>query len=499
MKDFDRACSELPESRRAEQKKQSLPIVNEHFSATSNAESGDSGQALGSDGDTIVALASGSAPGAIAVIRISGPNCWKKISHLFTPTNPTNPNARMTNLRSMICPDTKQVIDELITVFFLGPNSFTGEDSLELYCHGGPFIIQKILSVVRSCGIRSAFPGEFTKRALLNGKIDLIEAEGIKALVEAQTEQQWKSGRQLFSGRLSLHIEKLRSSLIEAMAWLEAMIDFPDEGDTQSVHLDHVQERVRIVSQDIRTLLSSFQSGQIAAHGLSVVLAGAPNAGKSSLFNALLGKNRAIVSSIAGTTRDYIEERCLVEGRLIRLIDVAGLRDSTDEIEAEGIKLSKELIKSADIVILLLPASDSKDSHNEILEKFRYINGDGFIPVVTKIDLGVPDWMPKRQLGVTCKTANGLDDFKQLLAQTVDLHMNRLGEDVFLTTQRQKDCLVLAKAGIEKFFIDLNDKKGHELLAFELQEVSRSLAAVIGSLSNEDILDKVFSDFCIGK
>ncbi len=447
------------------------------------------------DEHPIVALASGSGPGAVGVIRLSGSQCWDVIKPCFG--GKPAPTERLASLRIFRDPKTSEIIDDLVIIYFKGPRSFTGQDTVELFCHGGPFIIQRILGVLHSQGARPAVAGEFTKRALLNGKLDLTAAEGIKDLVEAQSRQQWLAGRQLYSGKLKLQIETLRKELIGAMAYLEAMIDFPDEGDTQHVGLGQVRSRLKDVSSKLGALISTFQSGRVASRGLMVAFAGAPNAGKSTLLNTLLEKQRAIVSPVAGTTRDYIEEACLIDGRLVRLVDTAGLRDTNDLVEREGVELSRKIMSEADVVISL-NATDSSDHEREELAKITSSVSCPVLRVQTKADQGTPAWATG-MIQISCETGVGLAGLRETLARLVDEHTGSLEEKPFLTSQRQQSALAMAMTSLERFASQDKSGAGHEMLAFELQEASRALSAVIGDVSHEDILDKVFSEFCIGK
>jgi len=420
------------------------------------------------------------------------------VAQCLSPTPTRVPDEKKLLLRSFRNPRTGEILDELMIAWFKGPRSFTGEDTVELYCHGGSFIISQILSVLFDQGVAPAKPGEFTKRALLNGKLDMTAAEGIKTLVEAQSHQQWLAGRQLYSGKLRSQIEILRTQLIEAMAWLVAAVNFPDEGDTQHVQLTHVTERVSKVEAQIKTLIGTFRSGKIANDGLMVAFAGAPNAGKSTLLNKLLGHNRAIVSDQPGTTRDYIEEKYLINGRLVRLVDMAGIRASTDQVEAAGIQLSKDLIQQADVVIALFAANSSDDERQQVLDALQDLEGKPILKILTKADLSRPAWA-SGMLAVSSHNDQGLDDFKNELQQIVDKHVGKISEHPFITSVRQQNCLLAAEQSLSLFWSAKAAHAGHELLAFELQATARALSEVIGDLSNEDILDKVFSDFCIGK
>lgn len=443
----------------------------------------------------IAALASGSGPGAVGVIRLSGSDCWNVVKACFGGISPIK--ERSTSLRTFKDPKTSEAIDDLVVVFFKGPHSFTGQDTVELYCHGGSYIIQRILGALYDQGARPAEPGEFTKRALLNGKLDLTAAEGIKDLVEAQSRQQWISGRQLYTGKLKDGIDSLRREIIGAMAYLEAMIDFPDEGDTAHVAMDDVRTRITKVQGRIKDLVSTFQSGHVASRGLMVALVGAPNAGKSTLLNTLLGKDRAIVSSIAGTTRDYIEESCLIDGRLVRLVDTAGIRETGDVIEKEGVALSKKLLEEADVV-LALNASDSSPEERHQISEATALTGKSVIQIMTKSDLGEPSWA-RGMLKISCSTGFGMTDLKKSLSDLVDQHLEGLHDKPFLTSVRQQKALLKTMSSLERFNSQDEAKAGHEMLAFELQEAARAMTSVIGDISSEDILDKVFSDFCIGK
>jgi len=448
------------------------------------------------DQQVIAALASGSGPGAVGVIRVSGENSWAMLRTCF-PHASTALRPRFATLQKMLDPKTSEILDEVVLLYFKGPKSFTGQDTLEIYCHGGPYIIRRILSTIYALGARPAEPGEFTKRALLNGKLDLTAAEGIKDLVEAESRQQWVAGRQLYQGKLREEIEGLRREIIGALAYLEAMIDFPDEGDTQNTTLDAVRTRVQSVLNVVHGLSSTINSGKIASRGLMVALAGAPNAGKSTLLNTLLGKDRAIVSEIAGTTRDYIEEPCLIDGRLIRLVDTAGIRETNDIIEQHGISLSTQLVREADVV-LALKAADSSDDESSCLDRVLSNFDKPIITVMTKCDLARPAWGQK-VLQLSCKSGDGLPELRNTLANIVDNATGDLEERPFITSSRHFDALAKAENSLRKFQSSDQASAGHEMLAFELQEAARALSSIVGDISSEDILDKIFSDFCIGK
>jgi tRNA modification GTPase len=448
------------------------------------------------DDHPIAALASGSGPGAVGVIRVSGVGAFELVTGCAS-VSIAEIKPRYARLANILDPSTKEVIDEVILMLFRGPRSFTGQDTVEIHCHGGPYIIQRILSTIYSLGARPAQPGEFTKRALLNGKLDMTAAEGLRDLIESQSRQQWLAGRQLYQGKLKTQVESLRTEVVGGMALLEAMIDFPDEGDTQSVRLSHVKDKAANVAAMIDRLLSTFTSGKVASRGLMVALVGAPNAGKSTLLNSLLGRPRAIVSDQAGTTRDYIEESCLLDGRLLRLIDTAGLRDTDDHIERQGISLSKQMMAEADLVLCLITSDSNEKDRDEILRQISLL-GKPSIITMTKSDISKPRWSDDLTT-ISCLTGEGLAELKQKLINIVDQATGSIEEQPFITSARQAAALQRAQESLKRFSAALESAAGHEMLAFELQEATRALASIVGDISSEDVLDKIFSEFCIGK
>ncbi len=451
--------------------------------------------------DVIASLATAPGLGAVAMVRVSGPNCRDLIQKAIKWKSMSAPSPRVVARASIIDPTTDVVLDDALVLFFQGPKSYTGEDVIEINLHGGPYIVQQVLRVLYSMGCRPADPGEFTRRAYLHGKLDLTAAEGIKHLVEAQTHQQWIAGQHLSQGRLASSIDQLRHQLIQAMAYLEARIDFPDEDDTSDVELRQVRSLVQVVHTSIQKLISTYSSGRIAAEGLRVALVGSPNAGKSTLFNSMLGTNRALVTEIAGTTRDYIEETCLIRGRMLRLIDTAGLRETHDPVEKLGIEQSRRLLGEADVILLLCASDADPVSAAQLFADADLHSGGAskILRVLTKSDLGVPSWAIKDWLPVSCKLSGGLEHLSKTLVEIIDSHVGQLSESTFVTSARHHAALEQAQNQCQAFFQAFDADSYDEILAFELQGAARSLSSIIGDVSNEDILDRIFSEFCVGK
>ena len=452
-----------------------------------------------------VALSSGAPPSAIGILRISGEHCHN-IADIFLKYNKSNFEYGKIFLAKFIDPKDQNIIDEPMVFFSKGPRTYTGQDTVEIYVHGGRYIIQKCLELLQAKGVRSAEPGEFTRRAYLSGKLDLSESEGIKQLIDANSEHQWLAAQQLSSGKLKDTIEQLRKELVEAMAWLEARIDFPDEKETSEVELENVEIRVTKVLQRIKSLLDTYNSGKVASQGLNVALIGKPNAGKSTLMNYLLNEDRAIVSSHAGTTRDYLKESCLINGRLINLIDTAGIRNSNCEIEKIGIERSLNIAQSADLVLLLLPSDqDHLPPDPDWLTFYNKLDEKITIPILTKSDLGIPKWWneichpEKTEVSIHKEQSSYNNKICQLLTRKVDTLTFPIKNDLFISSSRHKACLEKALSYLDSFYTKQQEGAFEEMLAFELRLAAQALDQIIGRIENDDILDVVFSSFCVGK
>lgn len=454
------------------------------------------------DEEPIAALASGTAPSAIAVIRISGTGCHEILHRHVKGSKLAQRTLTLTSFKNAVSGD---VIDNVLICFFKAPHSYTGQDAIEIFCHGGPYIISQILASLRLSGCREAEPGEFTKRAFLNHKLDLTAAEGIRELIEANSHQQWLAATQLVEGRLRRRVEALRESLLEALALLEARIDFPEEGDVSGINVDDVKRRVTEIDRDIKRLIATYTDGRVATQGMRTAFLGPPNAGKSTLLNTLIEKDRAIVTPHPGTTRDYLEEPCLIRGRLLRLFDMAGVRENPDDIEKIGVSNAMKLAGEAELVLVVVGADSSEEQWKHTVQLAEKTCPTNHLMVLNKVDLGRPEWLtPARQaqdgwIELSCKTGQGIDTLKDYLVGRVDNHVKTIHEDCFITSLRHLEALREAEIYLKEFFEAAAAGRYDECLAFELQQTTRALASVLGEIKTEQVLDKIFGSFCIGK
>ena len=448
------------------------------------------------DREPIFAVATGDRAAAIAIIRISGE---KVLPMLAAITSKRDKEWQARHFYLLKLQDHDDHLDTCLAVFFPAPHSYTGQDMVEIHCHGGTYIRQRICELLQSINIRPAAAGEFTKRAFLNGKLDLVNAEGISQLITADTESQWRAAKSLVSGSLQKQINALRHELIKALSLLNAAIDFPDERETQTLQVEAVETAVVTALAQIKRMLASYQHGRIAAKGLRLALVGKPNVGKSSLLNLLLAKQRAIVSPVAGTTRDYLEEDFLLAGRLFKIIDTAGLHATDNRIEQYGVAKAKELAQSCDLVCIVAAVDDDTFELPALeLETSRVLK------VINKIDLApevnLPTNYPSSEIAISCKTGAGIPLLYQQLIEKFDYHTHALKDkDSIISCERHYLALRNSAKSLELALEELRQHNHAECIAFELQHTVQELADIVGNVSNEDVLAEIFSKFCLGK
>jgi tRNA modification GTPase len=450
-------------------------------------------------GDTIVAIATAPGIGAIATIRLSGAESFGIIDRLF-PSKKISDQKTHT-LHVGILESQGKALDEVVIALFKGPKSYTGEDIIEISCHGSIFIQQQILSACIEEGARLARPGEFTQRAFLNGRMDLTQAEAVADLIASNTRASQKNALNNIRGGFSGQLKEMRDQLIQFAALIELELDFATE-DVEFADRTKFYELIRHIDSTTTYLLNSFQLGNVIKNGISVAIIGKPNAGKSTLLNTLLNDNRAIVSEIAGTTRDTIEEVMNIQGILFRLIDTAGIRShSSDVIENIGIEKSLEKMKSADVVLYIF---DAKEEHREELQQQISIfqeTGINYLLVANKSDMDSisPLELPGEKIyPISAKNKTNID---QLTNALFDITVKgTLEEDSNVVTNiRHFEALQKVKTTVTDIINGLDQQLSGDLLALEIRSCLYYLGEITGEITNEDKLDFIFSKFCIGK
>jgi len=442
--------------------------------------------------DTIAAIATPPGRGSIGVVRLSGPEAYK-IGAQITQQSLAPRFAHYGTLFDA----NNAPLDESITIYFKAPHSFTGEDVVEFQCHGGPVILDLLIRTCTLQGARLANPGEFSERAFLNDKLDLAQAEAISDIINASSEQAARSAVNTLKGSFSAKIEEIVEHLTNLRIYTEAAIDFPEE-EIDFLNDGVVLNQLSDIQQQIDELLANAQQGSLLSEGFNLVIAGRPNAGKSSLLNRLAGHDRAIVTDIAGTTRDLIQEKILIDGLPINLIDTAGIRASDDIVEQEGIRRSWNEIHRADTVLLIIEAND-KTSVQELYNEFSQDSYDPkrTIVAINKIDKQAPDQALDGALLISAKTGQGIDLLKEAIKNQAGY--TPTNEQGFIARRRHIDAIERAKALIDSGYDQLTLAGAGELLAEDLRLAQEALGEITGKLTSDDLLGKIFSSFCIGK
>ena len=443
--------------------------------------------------DTIAAISTPPGEGAIALVRVSGANAIEVADKIFHGKElPSEFEPRVQHLGEIFGPE-DQLVDQVVLSIHHAPASYTGEDLIEINCHGGTLVSAKVLEACLRAGARPARPGEFTERAFLNGKMDLTQAEAVIDLIRAKTDLALRSATEQLEGRLGAQIRKIRDELVELLAHINASIDFPEEGVTPDEG-ETLRARLDLIRDEIAALLATADQGRILREGVRVVIYGATNAGKSSLLNRLLGYDRVIVSDTHGTTRDTIEETVNLNGVPIRLLDTAGLRTSTSELEREGIARTEKSLQLADLRLHIADRNSPKPADFEACN--RDLNE---IVVLNKGDLPEKgDWKDFHALRISCLTGEGLPELRTEILTRI-AKQNLKPESPLAINARHRDCLRRALESCDRGATAQAQGLSLEYAAIHLNEALRAVGQVIGVVDVEQILDSVFSQFCIGK
>ncbi len=452
--------------------------------------------------DTIAAVATPAGEGGIGIVRISGPDAEQIVSAIFCHNHKNNGRLKSHTLYhgKIRDPRSETVLDEVLLAVMRKPRSYTGETVVEVHCHGGIFLVREILQLILSQGARHAEPGEFTKRAFLNGRLDLAQAEAVLDLIQARTQTGVTLAVKQVQGGISGWVDAMRNSLLDCLVQVEAAIDFPEE-EIDLLQRDQLGEKIGGLIDDIRRVLETYEWGRLHREGAKVCICGRPNVGKSSLLNALVGTDRVIVTPVPGTTRDVVEESINLAGLPVVLWDTAGLRETEDEVERIGVDLSKRYMQQADLVLLVLDSSKelTEDDQRLLRESTKKT-----MTVLNKTDL--PLNLSRRSLesfqtagmySVSAKFGTGIEALKNGLRESL------LGIEaqapIVITNLRHKSALLRCEKALSNARISLGQKHPVEFVAVDLNEAKEVLEEVVGKITYRDVIERIFSNFCIGK
>jgi tRNA modification GTPase len=451
--------------------------------------------------ETIIALSTAPGVGAIAVIRLSGEDAISITNSVFRGKNLLNQKSHTAHFGT-IRNDEGEIIDEVVATLFIAPHSFTKENVVEISCHGSPYIVQRLIKLFLTKGVRLAKAGEFTQRAFLNGQFDLAQAEAVADLINADTEASHKAALNQMRGGFSEQIKQLRAELIHFASMIELELDFGEE-DVEFADRDDLKKLVNQLLSVITALVSSFDLGNVIKNGVPTVIAGKPNTGKSTLLNALLNEEKAIVSDIAGTTRDFIEDEINLEGVVFRFIDTAGLRDTEDKVEAIGVQRTKDKMKQASLIIYMFDLKN--DTLTEVNRDINMLENLGipFIKVGNKLDEAQQELYnemkkDKNTLFISAINKEGLEALKTKLVETVNLDNFKTGDTV-VTNMRHYDNLVQTQNSLNAVLRGLDSNVTGDFLALDIRHALRFLGEITGEITTDDLLANIFSKFCIGK
>jgi len=460
----------------------------------------------GNEDDTIAAIATPYGESGIGIVRISGPKAKRIAERIFRPrSGPSALTSHYIRYGEIVDPEGERAIDEVLLTFMAAPKTYTREDVVEINCHGGFWVLRRVLEVVLQGGAREALPGEFTKRAFLSGRIDLAQAEAVLDIIQAQADEGLRLAEEQLRGGLTREVGGLREELLEVLVSIETYIDFPEE-DIAPPSTKEVAERLHHTLARVEGLIDAYEEGEMYRDGVKVAIAGKANVGKSSLLNQLLERGRAIVTAVPGTTTDVIEEVVNVSGVLIRLMDMAGLREPRNEVEQEGVRLAREKLSEAHLILLMVDRSRLLDDEDRRI--FQEVKGKRTILVLNKIDLfprleagevkketGMKDLYP-----ISALRGDGIEELKKgMVDAIVTGRAKRGGGELIPVNLRHKRVLERAKGVLEETLEGRERGIPWDLTAIEIRHVLNILGEIVGETTPEEILEMIFSRFCIGK
>ena len=452
--------------------------------------------------DTIAAISTPKGEGGIGIIRISGDKSFEILSKIFNMKNP-NKDLGFYKFNYGFIHDNGKIIDEVMIVRMKAPKTYTCEDIVEINCHGGNLITEKVLELVLKNGARHAEQGEFTKRAFMNGRIDLSQAEAVMDLIQGKTEKSISLSMDQLRGDLKEKINKFKKALLDVTAHVNVVLDYPEEGIDDPLP-ENLRENLEKVYREANILIESYDKGKKIKEGIKTVIVGKPNVGKSTLLNSLLKEERAIVTHIPGTTRDVIEEIINIKGIPLVLVDTAGIRKTEDIVENIGVEKSKQFIEKADLILLVLDASKELEKEDiEVIEKIKE-NNKKTIVLLNKIDLerkiDLSNYDLENILEISAKDNIGIDEMEEkIYSYIVEEDVENTSEKLIITNIRHKTALEKTKESVNNIFETIDNGMPMDLISVDLKEALDALSEITGEISSEDILDHVFGNFCVGK
>ncbi|WP_100011698.1 tRNA uridine-5-carboxymethylaminomethyl(34) synthesis GTPase MnmE [Lentibacillus sediminis] len=455
--------------------------------------------------DTITAISTPTGEGAISIVRLSGSEAIQVAAALFKGKNLHQVDSHTMHYGKIIDPDTAEAAEEVMVSVMRAPRTFTREDVVEINCHGGMVAVNRVLEIVLSQGPRLAEPGEFTKRAFLNGRIDLSQAEAVMDLIRAKTDKAMSVALKQMDGRLSGMIQKYRQSLLETVAHVEVNIDYPEYDDVEEMSHEMMRVKTKEVHAEIEELLQVAKQGKILREGLATAIIGRPNVGKSSLMNTLVQENKAIVTEVPGTTRDIIEEYVNVRGVPLRLVDTAGIRETEDIVEKIGVERSRQVLKDADLILFVLNNNDALTEEDEKL--FEAIQGLEYIVIVNKTDLEQKLDLErvhelaegKPVLTTSLIEEKGVDELETAIAETFFAGDIDTGDLTYVSNVRHIQLLRQAKQALEDAMEGIEMGMPMDIVQIDVTRTWEFLGEIIGDTASDSLIDQLFSQFCLGK
>ncbi len=456
---------------------------------------------------TIAAISTAIGTSGIGIVRMSGDKSFYVLNKIFKPKKDFNiDEIKGYSIKYGYIMDEDRVIDEVLVSFFKAPSSYTTEDLCEISSHGGTFVVKKILELCLKNGANLAEPGEFTKRAFLNGRIDLSQAEAVIDIINSRTDKEAKSSINQLEGSLSRQIGKIRDLLMQIMVNIEVSIDYPEYDEANEIQSTNTLQILQEVKENLESLEKSFENGKIIKEGIKLALIGKPNAGKSSLLNAILQEERAIVTAVEGTTRDTIEEDVSINGIPLHIIDTAGIRNSTNEVEKIGIEKSRKMAQDADLIIAIFDCST--ELTNEDLEILKLLIGKKCIVVLNKVDLGInkvnksafkPVADSSNIIEISAKEGIGIEKIYDKITEMFNINEISLDDSTIVTNVRHKNIIVKAIEYTNNAIDDIKKNVPMDIMSISVKEILEELGKITGESVSDEIIKEIFSNFCLGK